>query len=990
MPIVAFPPFRLELDTGELWRGPTPVALRPKAAAVLAYLAGRPRRLVSNTELLDAVWGHVAVSDIVLKVCVNQVRKALGDNARIPRFIETVHRRGYRFVASSDRTTGASASRPPSRDLPAPGIVVGRDVPLAELRQAAEETAGGSRRIVFVTGEPGIGKTTVLEAFLAGCAAGIWIGRGQCIEQVGPGEAFLPVLDALARLCRDVPDGRVIALLRAHAPSWLLRLPGVLGDAEREALQRAYGGVPRERMLREMVGALERLSAEAPLVLAFEDLHWSDDSTLELLAAVARRREPARLLVVGTYRIAEAGERIQSLTVLTHELRLHRQCSETRLAPWSEGDVEAYLRTRFGLTAAVGPLTRLVCEHTEGNPLFVVNAVEHLLARGAIEALQARQRLRVDVDAVAREVPRSLRQLIDLELGRLEGIHRRVLEAASVAGQDFPILSVVAALDDPLETIEQSCRVLEQRHRLLQRRGVVHWPDGSVGDGYAFRHALYRDAIYDRIAMVRRRRLHRRIGERLENGWGERARDIASELAVHFEGAGDGQRAVHYRRLAGEQALERGAYREAVQQFEHGLAMLGAATDPRDAAELPLRVGLGVGLLNARGFDAPEVERTFTRALTLCRKTPGTRDSFPVIEGLHTYCMNRGDYPTAQSLARQMLRLAQDTAEPALLIEAAHTLGCVQIKLGRLVTGARTLRRALRLYTPARGAVGLRLCGHDPKVCCLGSLGLALWYMGYPDQALHHAQRALAYARTLEHAYSVVVAAQLLAWIHLVRGENAAGRMVAEEAIGIAAEHGFAYVEGAARLLRGWALAMEGAVAQGCAEVEAGLARCRSLAPETDSAEHLILAALVDAMAGKLDAAREAVVHAAAAVDRYGDHYLEPVILFFLGRLLLVVGNAPRLAPTRRQVRPTTRDDENPEQLLQRAMQIAHRRQARMMEVQAASALAGLWHRTGKTGAARHLLRTQLAWFTEGFEVPTLREATRLLATLDDRGRAHA
>src|SRR5712692_6945343 len=435
-PPLLFPPFRLDVGNERLLRGTHPIGLRPTTFAVLRYLVGHPGRLVTKEEVLDAVWGQTVVSESVVKSCIRELRKALADAAQTPQYIETVHRRGYRFIAplaTSPQSVSSFEFRVPSaKSEPAPSpqppipSPVGRQAELAQLHKWLEGALRGERQIVFVTGEPGIGKTTVVEAFLARAAAEgeLWIGRGQCIEHYGAGEAYLPVLEALGRLYREPGGERLIELLSQHAPTWLVQMPALLSPAELEALQRKVLGATRERMLREMAEAVEALTAERGLVLRFEDLHWSDYSTLNLISYLARRRERARLLVIGTYRPVAVLGNGHPLREVTQELQLHGECAQLALGWLTEMAVAEYLTVRFGGGAQHRPgfstghvpfqsLAQVIHQHTEGNPLFMVNVVEHVMAQGALVQVEGRWVLRGGVEEVAGGVPENLRQMIE-------------------------------------------------------------------------------------------------------------------------------------------------------------------------------------------------------------------------------------------------------------------------------------------------------------------------------------------------------------------------------------------------------------------------------------------------------------------------------------------------------------------------------------------------------------------------------------------------
>src|SRR5712692_6466823 len=327
--LIFFHPFRLDLPNERLWRGEQQLPLRPKPFAILRDLVEHADTLVTKADLQAAVWGKTQVAEGVLKGYLRDLRRVLGDDAAAPRFIETVTRRGYRFIAplapsplpvSSFKFQVSSSTHP---QLPTPRPV-GREAELAQLHGWLEQARGGERQVVFVSGEAGIGKTAVVEAFVAQAAAagGLWIGHGQCIDHYGAGEAYLPVLAALGQLGREPGQERLLAILRQQAPTWLVQMPGLLSTAELEVLQRQTLGATRERMLREMAEALEALTAEQPLVLVLEDLHWSDAATLDLVAFVARRREPARLLVIGTYRPVEVILRDHPLKSMKKALQL--------------------------------------------------------------------------------------------------------------------------------------------------------------------------------------------------------------------------------------------------------------------------------------------------------------------------------------------------------------------------------------------------------------------------------------------------------------------------------------------------------------------------------------------------------------------------------------------------------------------------------------------------------------------------------------------
>jgi DNA-binding winged helix-turn-helix (wHTH) protein len=359
-----FDAFRLDPANAQLWCGTHVLTLRPKSFAVLHYLVMHAGALMTKQALLEVVWPETAVSDAVLKVCIAEIRQALGDGVKAPRFIATVHRRGYRFLApvtavdvpATAPVVGAlplgvaeaASQRPPiaERNLPP---AVGREVELVQLQRCLDRVRQGVRQVVLVTGEAGICKTAVVEGWLARVAADttLWVARGQCVEHYGPGEAYMPVLEAIGRLCRMPAEKRLVPFLRQHAPTWLAQTPWTLSVEDREALQRQLAGATPYRMVRELAEALETLTAEMPLVVVLEDLHWNDTATLDVVTVLAQRREPARLLRVATYRPAEVRVSHHPLLAVTRTLTQHGHSVELPLQPLSEAAVATYLSAQL-------------------------------------------------------------------------------------------------------------------------------------------------------------------------------------------------------------------------------------------------------------------------------------------------------------------------------------------------------------------------------------------------------------------------------------------------------------------------------------------------------------------------------------------------------------------------------------------------------------------------------------------------------------------
>jgi predicted ATPase len=548
---LTFGPFRLDLLENRLWREAQPLTLRPQALAVLRYLVMHADRLVTKAELLQHVWGGRQVTDSVLRVCIHAIRVALADTADTPQYLETVGRLGYQF------RLGRAAMRLRQADA---RPVVGRQGEVEWLRERWLWAREGQRQCAMLSGEAGIGKTTVVDLFVASLPtpSEVGIGRGHCVDLYGEGEPYLPLLDALGQLGQSPHREALRAVLQRYAPTWLVHLPMLLSDGERERLQRQFPDVPPGRMLRELAEALEALAMTTPLVLVLEDLHWSDVATVNLLTYLAQRRDPARLLLLGTYRPVDVVVRVHPLRGMLQELRGRGVCDDLALELLGPDDVEAYSAARLG-GEVTAELVALLYHQTEGNALFLVHLLEHLVEQGAVKQEGARWTLRPAPRADI-SLPDALQLLITK---RLEGLARNaqhVLEVASVAGDVFAAATVAEGLDVPVAAVEALCATLGQQHNFLEYTGLEERPDGTLSGCYRFQHALYRQVLATRLGALQRLQVHRRMGERLEQSYGPQTPTSATQLAHHFAQGRVPHRAVLYLHQAGEQALTHGAY----------------------------------------------------------------------------------------------------------------------------------------------------------------------------------------------------------------------------------------------------------------------------------------------------------------------------------------------------------------------------------------------------------------------------------------------
>src|SRR5271166_4188586 len=572
-----FPPFRLDLVNQCLWRHSDEaheerILLTPKAFAMLRYLVEHAGRLVTQDELLDALWPDTFVQPEVLKSHIKDVRSVLGDDPKNARFIETLPRRGYRFIAPVQKD---AASAPLHLEPPAQQMV-GRESALTRLEVCLQNALGGQRQIVFVTGEPGIGKTRVVEEFLQRHKERrhLRFAWGQCIEGFGSKEPYFPILEALAQLCAGSAGSSFVQALATYAPTWLVQFPALVTRQQKERLHREIMGATRERMLREISEALEAIASEAPLLLVLGDLHWVDAATVDFISALARRRVPSRFMLIGTYRPVDVAVLEHPLRTVAPDLLVHQLCQQIALQPLQEADVAEYLKLQSGGVAAPEDLAAWIYTHTEGNPLFMVTALDHMRERDLIAFDNGAWQIKVPLEKIELDTPESLRRMIELQIERLTPEELEILEVASVL-RKFSLAVTMGALvaDREPDRVEELLEGMARRHQIVRRAGFREYRNGPSAC-YEFLHVLYRQVVYSRIGRARRKKLHQRMAENGEALRLLRGFAMDTELAYQFEEGGDWSRAVKCLLSAADMAGRRFEPRQAADILEHALELV--------------------------------------------------------------------------------------------------------------------------------------------------------------------------------------------------------------------------------------------------------------------------------------------------------------------------------------------------------------------------------------------------------------------------------
>jgi predicted ATPase len=562
------------------------VSLSPKAFELLTFLALHRGDLVSSEELLSHLWPDTFVQPENLKKYVLEIRKVLGDDAKQARYVETLPRRGYRLICAID-TIGNAANL--DKGTAADRQLFGRTESLETLGAHLRQALTGEAQVVFVTGDAGIGKTALVDAFQrqAAVSSAVQFLRGQCIEGHGGQEPYYPILEALSDYCRADANGDTMATLAENAPSWLAQFPGLLAALPEEirlALKRERESTSRQRMLREICAALEVLSSHRPLVVLVEDLHRSDPSTVDFFEAIARRRSRARLLLIGTYRPIDVVVAEHPLKTMKRELVLHSLCHEITLSVLPIHEAGAYLAKIGGTAEPPNELVHVIHRHSDGNPLFMSAALDYVISQRLVSAQGSHWHMNTSIEEIEAEIPDGLRELIDLRLRRLSEQERTLLEVASVAGIAFSSFEVAAATGVLREVVESQLERLTSLHRIF--RHASRTVAGELPGGmFEFSHAVYREVFYRNLPLSRKRQLHLKVALALESQLGHPA---APRLAFHFERAGDWTRAILYLKGTADRATAMLASAEARAALRQALSLAANLTGSRNEVEMEL------------------------------------------------------------------------------------------------------------------------------------------------------------------------------------------------------------------------------------------------------------------------------------------------------------------------------------------------------------------------------------------------------------------
>jgi predicted ATPase len=558
-------------------------------------------------------------------------------------------------------------------------------------------------------------------------------------------------------------------------------------------------------------------------------------------------------------------------------------------------------------------------------------------------------------------IPDTLQDALMARLDQLSAA-KEVAQLGAVLGREFTYDLVKGIAPQNEYTLQAGLSQLVAAELLYQRGRPPR-------ARYVFKHALIQDAAYASLLKSTRQQIHQRTAQVLEAQFPEMVATQPELLAHHLTEAGRSAQAVGYWQRAGERAVARSAHLEAISHLTTGLAVLQTLpeTAERIQQELLLQIRLGPALMMTKGFAAPEAEHAYARARELCQRGGETPQLFSVLRGLWQFYNGRGEYQTARELGEQCLQLAQQGHDTARLLEAHHTLWTTRLLLGELPLAHTHLEQGLALYDSQQHRSLAVLYGHDPGVCCRGVAAVALWLLGYPDQALRQQQAAHTLAQEVAHPPSLAFTRMLAAIALQLRRETHAAHEQAEALIALATEQGFALFRAIGGILRGATRAELGQREEQIGQIRQDLAAVRGTGSALWEPYFLALLADVYAQAGQVEAGLAVLAEALAAAQATGERWAEAELCRLRGSLLLQQTETPQAEA---------------ETWLRRALDVARRQEAKSLELRAAMSLSRFRHQQGKRKEAHDLLAEVYAWFTEGFDTADLQEAKALLEEL--------
>jgi class 3 adenylate cyclase/predicted ATPase len=834
--------------------------------------------------------------------------------------------------------------------------LVGRGEELDLLLRRWEQAKTGEGRAVLLAGEPGIGKSRLAMALSERIGTEPHTRLRYFCSPHHQDSALYPVIGQLERAVGfardDEPETKLdkFATLLGAATEIgdisllveLLSLPG--GD--RFAPLDLSPQRKKERTFEALLRQLEGLARQQPILMIFEDLHWIDPTSREFLDLVLARIDRLPVLLVATFRPEFqppwAGQPYVTVIALN---RLGR----------SDG---AAMVQRLAGNAASLPqhVIAEIVERTDGVPLFVEEMTKAVLEAGAGRG----QQVAASVPGAALGVPATLQASLMARLDRLGPAAKGVAQIGAAIGREFSyeLAAVVGELAEE--------RLREALQRLVDA-GLIFQRGMPPAAEYLFKHALVQDAAYGTLLRRTRQQLHARIAEALEAHSPEVMDTQPELLAQHYAEAGLIEKSVACWSKAGHRSATRFARAEAAAQFQKGLDQLALLPDnpERQRRELDFRSALSAALQYSKGYAAPETGQAYARARELWEELGSPSEFLNIPYGQSIYHATRAELARARSLAEDLLRLSRRRNDTAGLVLGYYSVGTNLMLAGRFASSRSHLEEVLALYDPISQRSLARQAGIHPHVHAQGWLGVVLFCLGFPDQALAQSGAAIAEARRLAHPSSLAASLSFGAMLLSFVGDNPALDKRAEELVAVATEQGFPPWRAMGAIYRGWVEVNNGDMAQGTSLLRGSWAAWRATGAELWMPHYIALLARTCEIAGQLEEGLTRLEEALEIVERTGERWLAAELNRHKGELLLRQGDA-----------------EAAEEFYHNALSIAREQEAKLWELRAAVSLARLRRDQGRRSEARDLLAPVYSWFTEGFDTADLKEAKALLAEL--------
>jgi predicted ATPase/class 3 adenylate cyclase len=839
--------------------------------------------------------------------------------------------------------------------------LVGREHELALLLERWAWAREGDGQVVLISGEPGIGKSRLLQALRQELSGQPHLALSHFGSAYHTNSALHPIIAQLERAAGFAVDDQPPARL-AKLEALLCQSTDQLEDAV--PLVGALLGIPandrypalnlspqrqKQRTLEVLIEQLAGLARRRPVLELYEDLHWVDPSTLELLDLLVERVRPLPVLVVATFRPEFTPPWSGQAHVTTLPLnRLGRRQGATMA-----------LRVTGGKPLPNQILDQIVAR-TDGVPLFVEELTKTVLESGLLTDTGDRYELTGPLPPLA--IPATLQDSLTARLDRL-ALAKETAQVGAVIGREFSHELLASVADRSKEQLQSALDQLVASE-LVFRRGV---PPVVT---YSFKHALVQDTAYQSLLKSKRQQLHARIAQSLEERFPDRVHSEPEVLAHHYAEADLVARAIPYWLGAGRKAAERSADREAAAHLRKGLELVAQLPDPRERAEkeLDLRIALGPVLMNIRGTAAPEVAEVYERAHELCGEVGGPEQTFPVLWGLWFHHYMSGQLRVAGEYANELIGVARGLPDTVFRLQGQHAAWMTRCALGELAVAQGHVEEGLGLYDLDRHASSAFVYGgHDAGVCGYSNGALICWLLGYSDRALHLAEDGVALARRLDQPFSSAQALCLKAMLHQLRGEPRAVAEGADELLALCVKHDLKAWARNAEMLKAWTLLGNALVDEGLRQFRQALDARRATGVTARQEYYLVLLAEALGCAGRPEPGLEAVTEALELIQSTEDRRWEALGHRVRGDLLLAASG---------------RNDADAEAAFRCAIDVARTQEAKSLELRAATSLARLLADQDERQSARDLLAPVYGWFTEGFDTADLKDAKALLDAL--------